>query len=1105
MRKVKVCPFLTSVLMSVLLILGSFVPYVHASETQDPTNGNNNASETERIYEGDGYSVTFSLVSSWNTGYNLGVEIENTGSESIQNWHLSFDYAGEITNIWCAEIQETTEDGYIIKNAGYNMDIAPGAKTSFGISENTAFPGFPENVIIPCGDNETVTGEYSVAYTVENDWGNGFVGNICITNNSGSTINDWNLEFDFAREIISVWGAVIESSENGHYVVRHAVDNPDILPGQSVTIGMIGSGGTITDEPSGYDLTSYGFTDVQIDDPSLDEDTDGDGLTNGLEEAIGTDPGLADTDGDELSDYQELYLTWTDPLLMDTDNNGVSDANEDLDGDGLGNLDEITRGTDTGNPDTDKDDLSDYSEVYEYGTDPLNPDSDGDTLSDGDDVLLGFSPLLPDTDNNGILDCNEIVYQTTENDFPLGDGRGITNVSVSMNISGNIEKEVGILNMYDFDVQSREVVGIIGVPMEIRSDVAFDTATITFTYDESMLGDTSEEDLSLMWYDEENNWYQILDQECVVDTVNNTVSYTTTHFSTYFLVDVFTWFNAWNAWVNDTWAEYKSSTVEEPADYVYYYERYGENNIVYDSLNVYPSFKSFSALYGSNIILPTESVSFRRIMMYDAFSASKGHMDRTSSMTGLHPSLMSFSGEYFNSMIDLKISTMRYSSSGSQNGLVRVVVVNDGLLQIDQSTVDKCIANNFQINVIDYYSPLSSQTLYSAAMQTGGKYYDAQYGIDIDEIARELGLSPFLNSGYDGDEDNLSDFFEKHGMICSNGKILYSDPEKTHSDNDGLMDGLEVEMTTEVVRYIGKSQNLTLRYFVEHSDPKKEDTDGDGINDNIDPYPLYALCKTVRVYNPCIDDVFLRIENIYAGGDQQWWGESKTFSDLATEYAYYSTHADYRMSSFGCGIIAISDLEIYLSQTYGFQCIPYQASHQIPSWDSNGNITQNEYMRYAEFNRDYVYNLDSDYSHFWNGVYETDLVCGLRDYLTYNGVEYPYVLWAISEKKEDVILSITKMISDNNPVLFAYNSNNTGEIITYRDIYRAMNNDEKKAGDGSTSGHYMTIVGYIMYDDGSLEHKYLLIVESRGRFCYINYDKYSEKLSYRNNVLLYQI
>ncbi|MBP5702064.1 MAG: cellulose binding domain-containing protein, partial [Lachnospiraceae bacterium] len=899
MRKVKVCPFLTSVLMSVLLILGSFAPYVHASGTQDPTNGNNNDSETERIYEGDGYKVTFSLNSSWNTGYNLGVEIENTGSESIQNWHLSFDYAGEITNIWCAEIQESTGDGFIVKNAGYNMDIAPGAKTSFGISENTAFPGFPENVIIPCGDNETVTGEYSVVYTVENDWGNGFVGNICITNNSGTAINDWNLEFDFAREIISVWGAVVESSENGHYVVRHAVDNPDILPGQSVTIGMIGSGGTITDEPSGYDLTSYGFTDVQIDDPSLDEDTDGDGLTNGLEEAIGTDPGLADTDGDELSDYQELYLTWTDPLLIDTDNNGVSDANEDLDGDGLGNLDEITRGTDTGNPDTDRDDLSDYAEVYEYGTDPLNPDSDGDTLSDGDDVLLGFSPLLPDTDNNGILDCNEIVYQTTENDFPLGDGRGITNVSVSMNISGNIEKEVGILNMYDFDVQSGEVVGIIGVPMEIRSDVAFDTATITFTYDESMLGDTSEEDLSLMWYDEENNWYQILDQECVVDTVNNTVSYTTTHFSRYLLVDGRKWFERWNSVDYNEWLNNSSSLIDNPVNFVFYYEKYG-GNMSCSSLSSYPSFITISALHGGIVFPFGINQVFRRIMMFDIDHDES--MDSIQTMTSLNSTLSDYSGVAFNRLVNDTIYQMQYPDSGGLSGMVSIVAVNDGLLQIDQRTVDTCVANNIRIYVIDYY-PSSSPTLGLAAMQTGGKYYDAQFGIDNERVAREIGLRSYLNSSYDGDEDCIPDFYEEYGMICTNGNILFSDPSNPHSDNDGLMDGLEVEITSEVVRYIGQGQNLTLHYFVENSDPKKEDTDGDGINDNIDQHPLYALCKIVSVYNPCTNDVFLNIDNSYTGGDQHWWKNSE-YLNYPDDMYCFTMYPDSRFDRHGCGVIA---------------------------------------------------------------------------------------------------------------------------------------------------------------------------------------------------------
>ena len=35
-----------------------------------------------------------------------------------------------------------------------------------------------------------------------------------------------------------------------------------------------------------------------------------------------TDPNLADTDGDGLSDYDEVILYNTDPLLVDTDGDG---------------------------------------------------------------------------------------------------------------------------------------------------------------------------------------------------------------------------------------------------------------------------------------------------------------------------------------------------------------------------------------------------------------------------------------------------------------------------------------------------------------------------------------------------------------------------------------------------------------------------------------------------------------------------------------------------------------------------------------------------------------------------------------------------------------
>lgn len=46
-----------------------------------------------------------------------------------------------------------------------------------------------------------------------------------------------------------------------------------------------------------------------------------------------------------------------------------------------------------GNVDSDGDGLSDNDEINNYGTDPLNPDSDGDGYNDGQEVSAGYDPL----------------------------------------------------------------------------------------------------------------------------------------------------------------------------------------------------------------------------------------------------------------------------------------------------------------------------------------------------------------------------------------------------------------------------------------------------------------------------------------------------------------------------------------------------------------------------------------------------------------------------------------------------------------------------------------------------------------------------------------
>jgi len=159
-------------------------------------------------------------------------------------------------------------------------------------------------------------------------------------------------------------------------------------------------------------------------------DTDGDGLTDDTEATLGTNPNDADSDGDGLSDGEEVHDTNSDPLEEDTDQDGIVDGDEiaigtdpqtpDTDGDGLLDSEEVvgddgTPGTgdetDPLDPDTDGDGLTDGEELILYGTDPNDPDSDGDGLSDGEEVTVhGTDPLDADTDDGGIPDGVEVTH-----------------------------------------------------------------------------------------------------------------------------------------------------------------------------------------------------------------------------------------------------------------------------------------------------------------------------------------------------------------------------------------------------------------------------------------------------------------------------------------------------------------------------------------------------------------------------------------------------------------------------------------------------------------------------------------------------------------------
>jgi hypothetical protein len=133
-------------------------------------------------------------------------------------------------------------------------------------------------------------------------------------------------------------------------------------------------------------------------------DDDDDGLVKKYEIEIGSNPILWDSDGDNLSDGEEILIYKTDPLKIDTDLDSIND------------FDEINiYKTDPNSADTDGDSINDDKEIYEYKSDPNLKDSDSDGLSDGYELnIYNTNPLKIDSDDDNLTDADEIKRFNTD-------------------------------------------------------------------------------------------------------------------------------------------------------------------------------------------------------------------------------------------------------------------------------------------------------------------------------------------------------------------------------------------------------------------------------------------------------------------------------------------------------------------------------------------------------------------------------------------------------------------------------------------------------------------------------------------------------------------
>ncbi len=200
-----------------------------------------NSSIFTYITNGGRYDIdmVYNILNEWDGHQSVEVKITNLGDNPIVNWAFQYDAGGEIDGIWNAVIFDNNKTEYIIKNAGYNYEIAPNASVTFGYTlKGRNLPGYPPVDFGFAAERTEITSGYEAKLNVESGWADGFNGKLTVKNTSDEPLEAWQLSFNANFIINDLWNGQILESENGSYTVASRQWSNPIMPGASLEIGL---------------------------------------------------------------------------------------------------------------------------------------------------------------------------------------------------------------------------------------------------------------------------------------------------------------------------------------------------------------------------------------------------------------------------------------------------------------------------------------------------------------------------------------------------------------------------------------------------------------------------------------------------------------------------------------------------------------------------------------------------------------------------------------------------------------------------------------------------------------------------------------------------
>ena len=402
----------------------------------------------------DDYTFDYKIISDWTQGFNAEITLTNNSDKEINDWEVEFDMDNDIKDIWNATIQEKKGTKYILKSPDFAQNLAAKSSFTFGFTVmggNSSNP--PTNInlkkMIIGSENQNEDKDKDkdkdkIEIKIDKDnfakiegYEPNFISDN-ITKITGSLKGKENIS-KLSYKIISATGNTMSFGDIDIQEKWTIKDFKFSFGENTLTVTATDKQDkTYKDEIKVYSIRMGNIRDILQDNAESQYM-----LTN-------------DTDEDGIPDFMEMQLFLTDPFKKDSDKNGTDDGYEDADEDGLTNLQEIAISLNPVLKDTDGDGLTDGDELNKYSTNPFDPDSDRDGATDKWELDNGYDPKVAETSFD-IVKKIEVDDKIKEVKIELNNVSGKTaeSLSISEGNNGLVNEEVPgyISTSHDFEAE----------------------------------------------------------------------------------------------------------------------------------------------------------------------------------------------------------------------------------------------------------------------------------------------------------------------------------------------------------------------------------------------------------------------------------------------------------------------------------------------------------------------------------------------------------------------------------------------------------------------------------------------------------------------------